>query len=69
MELQTGFFASTNSTTKVHIVYTSDKQAICGLRINRIGTFQWCSDGVHMEYVECKICLARYECLTKEGKL
>lgn len=69
MELRTGYFTSENSCTKVHIVYASDKRPICGHNIRRIKSFQWCSDGVHMEYVGCKNCLARYERLTREGKL
>lgn len=61
-EMKTGFFAVPGSgyRTKVHIVYAIDTEPLCSAHPRNDAEFQWCSGTVHLDYVECKRCKARY---------
>lgn len=55
---QTGYFAnaakSTVQRSKVHVV--KDGLPLCGSRVSSDASFQWCSGGIHLSYVECETC-------------
>lgn len=51
---QTGYFANTTSSTKVHVV-DSDLKPICGSVIKG-KKFQWNAHDVFLPYVECERC-------------
>lgn len=60
--LKTGWFGipmkpgkQTNKHTMVHIV-SSAGLPICGYKPNKKMEFQWCANGIRLEYVECKKC-------------
>lgn len=64
--LMTGYFASDKAqASKVHIVYVEDNEPLCGTRISRDRSFQWCSLDVYLEYVECIKCKLRWERLQR----
>ena len=60
--LRTGYFANVNKPqkfTKVHFVDIYNKP-ICGSKISDKMSYQWCSNGITLEYVECQKCKSKY---------
>lgn len=63
--MRTGYFARATEDkhkakhTQVHIV-KSNGLCLCGYRPHKTMQFQWCANGVVLNYVECNRCGDRY---------
>ncbi|RJR12449.1 hypothetical protein C4588_02105 [Candidatus Parcubacteria bacterium] len=55
MTMQTGYFANTKRSTKVHLVDENHKP-ICRAQIGQDMEYQWCARRPQMDYVECELC-------------
>ncbi len=55
MNYRTGYFANTETYTKVHVVDEDDKP-ICGSKISKDKSFFFAANYIHLEYVECESC-------------
>ncbi len=59
MSRSTGWFgipgANGRESTQVHVV--DGGKPICGRRLSKEQEYQWCADGAHLPYVECRRCL------------
>lgn len=62
MYIQTGYYANETSWTKVHLVI--DGKPACGALIKN-KSFQFCSVGITLKYIECKKCKAKALSLTQ----
>lgn len=51
---QTGWYGSPLRSTKVHVVF--DGHPICGAKIGIDLDFQWCANGIVIDYLECSHC-------------
>lgn len=54
--MKTGYFANTKRYTKKHVVYDND-EPVCGVRISKDMSFQWCASGIYTDYIECERCI------------
>lgn len=52
--MKTGYFANTKRWTKVHIVL--EEEPICGNKIGKDMSFQFCAFGIIKDYIECESC-------------
>jgi len=41
-------------STKVHIVFNGIP--VCGTNVGKNQSFQWCANGIQLDYVECERC-------------
>ena len=61
--MMTGYAAKVATTGRcwsmVHIFI--DRVALCGYKPNKSMSIQWCSNGVRLEYVECKKCKTNFK--------
>lgn len=67
--MQTGYFATPGKScprAKVHLVV--DGKPICGSQMGTDSIFQWCSQTVCREWVECKRCLKSLDAWLRQSK-
>ena len=53
--LATGYFATVKKGSKVHVIFNNSKKTICN-RIFPKSEFQWCSNGIAFNYIDCEHC-------------
>ena len=67
---KTGWFGNPLRGCKTHVVQDHPLvpgwHPICGSKIGIDMDFQWCADGVHLKYIECKTCLIKAGKILKE---
>lgn len=47
---------TTDFNGQVHVAFASDKVPLCGTSLRRKMAFQWCANGIHLDYVTCGVC-------------
>jgi len=57
-ENRRGYHQHSAKHTKVHIL-KSNGVCLCGYRPHKTMSFQWCANGIVLEYVECDRCRCR----------
>ena len=60
--MKVGYFAYTKRRI-THILGETDYKTLCGFSDDG---FQWCCNGVRLEYVECKHCKKNYKRIFKQ---
>ena len=64
--MRTGYFARARSAThdarhtKTHLFDDGKGKCLCGHKPHPTMSFQWCANGVQIEYVECGACKEKY---------
>lgn len=59
MTTYTGYFANGERGGKVHLAeggYPGVARPLCGVRLGPKAEFQWCANGVWVDYLECARC-------------
>jgi hypothetical protein len=52
--LSVGYWANTKQWTKTHVAEFG--KPICGSKVLKDKKFQWCCNGIMIEYLECEHC-------------